>query len=49
MDRNGTLQMRVKSWSGKPRKLVPDAKARPYDPSLLGKEIKSLGKSCKGL
>ena len=34
MDINVTSVVHGKSWSGKPRRLGPDAKARPYDPSL---------------
>jgi len=33
MAKNGISYVREGSWSGKPRKLGPDAKARPYDPS----------------
>lgn len=33
MGRKKTSKGRGKSWSGKPRKLGPSAKARPYDPA----------------
>ena len=34
MVKNGTSHMRGESWSGKRRKVGPDAKARSYDPSV---------------
>lgn len=33
MDKNATSGMHERSWSGKPRKLGPEARSRPYDPS----------------
>lgn len=34
MGKNGTSYRHGKSWSGKPRKLGPKAKAHPYDPTV---------------
>ena len=45
MDKNEILHARESSWRGKPLKLRPDSKSRPYDPSARIKDPKFVRKA----
>ena len=45
MGKNGTSRALADCWSGKPRKLGPGAKARPYDPSASLRDPKFVQKA----